>query len=1082
MKNQTGVTYFLLSGLILSFILSGISGFSQGTRLLRQPTLSKDQIAFVYADDLWIVSKKGGTARRLTTHEGSESVPHFSPDGKWLAFSAQYAGNTDVYVIPAEGGEPRRLTWHPGEDLVQGWSPDGKSVLFRSGAAGTPTRINQFYYIAREGGWPIDLGIPQASFGEISADGKFAAFTPITFWDPEWRNYRGGQAMPIWIVDLSTMKLEQTPQGNKERHTDPVWFGEKVFFLSERDDANNVWSYDRKTKQVSQHTFHKDFDVKSIDAGPDALVYEQAGYLHLLEPGTGKSDQLIIQITGDFSWSMSRWESIKPEWWSNASLSPTGQRVIFEYRGEIFTVPKEKGSWRNITNTSGVADRFPAWSSDGQQLAWFSDQSGEYQLTISDQFGVIKKRVQMNASSFYFQPYWSPDNKYISFTDKDYSLYIYEPEKDQLKKIDTDLYANPERSLQPVWSPDSKWIAYSRRLPNQLRSVFLYEIATGVTRAITDPLADAIDPVWDEGGEWLFFLASTDFGTSSGWLDMTSYDKPVSRAIYAVVLSAMGKSPLLPQSDDEKSLKDTTDKVKKSTLVQIDFKGIQERTIPLTAIKKTYQHLFPGVSGSILFTESIENSPLSNVSRFIFNGRKTEALVSGVNSIAISLNRKQLLYQSGSTWGILKSDVSGKSGDGKINTNLGMKVDPISEWHQIFREGWRFQRDFLYVDNVHGAPWSKIYEWYHPWVDHVRHRTDLNYVVDILGGEVSVGHSYTSGGDFPLLNNQETGLLGVDYAWTGTGFRIKKIYNGEQWNPDLAAPLAIPGIGVKEGDFLLEINGQKVDIENNPHKLLIGTVGRLTQIRFNSVPDFQGSTMAEVIPVSNESSLRLREWVEENRRRVDRLSGGKLAYVYVPNTGQPGYTYFNRYYFGQQDKKGAVIDERNNGGGSAADYMVEVMNRPLMGYFNNRVEGHRVSTTPMTGIFGPKVMIINERAGSGGDLLPYMFRKASIGPLIGTRTWGGLVGTWDTPRFIDGGRMVAPRGGFFDTDGQWAVEGEGIAPDIEVLQDPAAVFSGKDPQLERAVQEALKLLETKEVKFKAEPAPPVRWRRPKGFR
>lgn len=406
MKNQTGVTYFLLSGLILSFILSGISGFSQGTRLLRQPTLSKDQIAFVYADDLWIVSKKGGTARRLTTHEGSESVPHFSPDGKWLAFSAQYAGNTDVYVIPAEGGEPRRLTWHPGEDLVQGWSPDGKSVLFKSGAAGTPTRINQFYYIAREGGWPIDLGIPQASFGEISADGKFAAFTPITFWDPEWRNYRGGQAMPIWIVDLSTMKLEQTPQGNKERHTDPVWFGEKVFFLSERDDANNVWSYDRKTKQVSQHTFHKDFDVKSIDAGPDALVYEQAGYLHLLEPRTGKSDQLNIQVTGDFSWSMSRWESIKPELWSNASLSPTGQRVIFEYRGEIFTVPKEKGSWRNITNTSGVADRFPAWSSDGQQLAWFSDQSGEYQLTISDQFGVIKKRVQMNASSFYFQPYW----------------------------------------------------------------------------------------------------------------------------------------------------------------------------------------------------------------------------------------------------------------------------------------------------------------------------------------------------------------------------------------------------------------------------------------------------------------------------------------------------------------------------------------------------------------------------------------------------------------------------------------------------------------------------------------------------
>jgi tricorn protease len=454
----------------------------------------------------------------------------------------------------------------------------------------------------------------------------------------------------------------------------------------------------------------------------------------------------------------------------------------------------------------------------------------------------------------------------------------------------------------------------------------------------------------------------------------------------------------------------------------------------------------------------------------------------GVSNIAISQNRKQLLYQSGSTWGIIKSELPGKVGDGKLNVNMGMKIDPTSEWRQIFKEGWRFQRDFLYVDNVHGAPWDKIYEWYQPWVEHVRHRTDLNYVVDILGGEVSVGHSYTSGGDFPTLNNQEVGLLGVDYEWTGVGFRFKKILTGEQWNPDLVAPLAIPGLGVKEGDYLIEINGQKLSFDNNPHKLLIGSVGRLTQIRINSTPATEGSKVVEVTPIANEAGLRLREWVEGNRRKVDILSNGKLAYVYVPNTGQPGYTYFNRYYFGQQDKQGAVIDERNNGGGSAADYMVDVMNRPLMGYFNNRVDGHTVSTTPMSGIFGPKVMIINERAGSGGDLLPYMFKKSMIGPLIGTRTWGGLVGTWDTPRFLDGGRMVAPRGGFFDTEGRWAVEGEGISPDIEVLQDPAAVLAGKDPQLERAVQEALKLLETKGVKLKEEPAPPVRWKRPGGNR
>ena len=1082
MKNNLLKMIVPIFWVFLGVICIKTTAFSQGTRLLRQPTISKDQIAFIYADDIWIVQKNGGAARRLTSHEGSESVPHFSPDGKWIAFSAQYAGNVDAYVIPTEGGEPKRLTWHPGEDLVQGWSPDGKSVLFRSGSAGMPTKINQFFYVDKEGGWPKDLGIPQASFGEISPDGKFAAFMPITFWDPEWRNYRGGQALPIWIVELATMKLEQTPQLNRERHTDPVWLNDNVYFLSERDYANNIWSYDRKSKQVKQHTFHKDFDVKSLDAGLDEIVYEQGGYLHLLQPLTGKSTQLNIEVKGDFTWSMPRWETIKPDLLTNASLSPTGQRALFEYRGEIFTAPKENGSWRNISNSPGVADRYPSWSADGQKIAWFSDASGEYQLVVADQLGTIEKSIKLNTPSFYFYPAWSSDNRHIAFTDKDYSLYVYDTEKGLLKKVDTDLYANPDRSLLPVWSPDGKWVAYARRLPNQLRSIFVYDLTSGMTKAITDPLADAIDPVWDEGGEWLFFLASTDFGVASGWLDMTSYDKPVSRAIYATVLSATGKSPLLPQSDEEKSTKDSTDKSVKSKMINIDFNGIQQRVVALNLPKKSFQHLYPGVGGSIIYSENTEGSPLLNIHRFIFNTRKTDLLMGGINNIAISQNRKQLLYQAGSTWGIIKSETPGKVGDGKLNVNMGMKIDPTSEWKQIFKEGWRFQRDFLYVDNVHGAPWDKIYEWYQPWVEHVRHRTDLNYVVDILGGEVSVGHSYTSGGDFPTLNNQEVGLLGVDYEWTGIGFRFKKILTGEQWNPDLVAPLAIPGLGVKEGDYLLEINGQKLSLDNNPHKLLIGSVGRLTQIRINSTPSSGGSKVVEVTPIANEAGLRLREWVEGNRRKVDILSNGKLAYVYVPNTGQPGYTYFNRYYFGQQDKQGAVIDERNNGGGSAADYMVDVMNRPLMGYFNNRVDGHTVSTTPMSGIFGPKVMIINERAGSGGDLLPYMFKKSMIGPLIGTRTWGGLVGTWDTPRFLDGGRMVAPRGGFFDTDGRWAVEGEGISPDIEVLQDPAAVLAGKDPQLERAVQEALKLLETKGVKLKEEPAPPVRWKRPGGNR
>jgi len=599
---------------------------------------------------------------------------------------------------------------------------------------------------------------------------------------------------------------------------------------------------------------------------------------------------------------------------------------------------------------------------------------------------------------------------------------------------------------------------------------------------VTDPLADAIQPVWDESGEYLYFLASTDFATSAGWLDMTSYDRPVSRALYAIVLSAEGKSPLLPRSDEELPALDSTKPAAVARKTGIDFKDILQRTIAMGPARKSLQAIWPAPAGSMLYTESTEGSPTTQVYRWVFRQKKPDLLLSGVNALAVSSNRKHLLYQSGSSWAIVKADSPAKPGDGKLELGMGVLNDPQAEWRQIFREGWRFQRDFLYVDNVHGAPWEKIYTWYAPWLDHVRHRTDLNYLVDILGGEVSVGHSYTSGGEFPTLNNQAVGLLGADYDWTGSALRFRKIFTGEQWNPELTAPLAVPGLGIREGDYLLEIDGRIPGPDNPPHKLLIGATGRPVRLRVNTQPRMEGSRIVEVTPVASETALRMRDWIEDNRRKVDSLSGGKLAYVYVPNTGQPGYTYFNRYYFGQQDKKGAVIDERNNGGGSAADYMVEVMNRPLMGYFNNRIEGHTVSTTPMTGIFGPKVMLINERAGSGGDLLPYMFRKSGIGPLIGTRTWGGLVGTWDTPRFLDGGRMVAPRGGFFDTDGNWAVEGEGIAPDIEVEQDPASVKQGRDPQLERAVQEALRLLQTRGVELKPEPAPPKRWKRPAGFR
>jgi tricorn protease len=467
-----------------------------------------------------------------------------------------------------------------------------------------------------------------------------------------------------------------------------------------------------------------------------------------------------------------------------------------------------------------------------------------------------------------------------------------------------------------------------------------------------------------------------------------------------------------------------------------------------------------------------------------FDTEKDEASFfdEGVQQMLISEDRNSTLLNKNGQWAIVATKGKADFSEGKIDTNLKIKIDPKEEYKQIFKEGWRYMRDFLYVDNVHGAPWDDVYKWYSPWIDHVRHRTDLNYVVDIMSGEVAIGHSYVRGGDLPNIDQVPVGLLGADIVLNNGSYQIKRIFTGERWNPGINAPLAQPGITINEGDYILAINGTTLSANVNPYELLEQTAGREINITVNSKASMYGAQTVLIKPVASERNLRYLDWVEGNRRKVDQLSDGKLAYVYIPNTGEPGFTSFNRYYFSQQDKKGAIIDERNNGGGSAADYMIDIMNRKLFGYFNSKTKTNRPWTTPMAGIWGPKVMIINERAGSGGDLLPYMFKEANLGTLVGTRTWGGLVGTWDTPAFIDGGRMVAPRGGFYDTDGNWAVEGEGVAPDIEVIQHPKLVSQGKDPQLERAVEEAMKQLKVKEFELMPEPTAPIRSKRPEGYK
>ena len=1059
---------------------------AQGTKLLRQPTLSNNEVVFVYANDLWKAPLTGGTAIRLTSDDGYEFSPHFSNDGSTIAFSAQYDGNLDVYTIPASGGEPKRLTYHPSADIVQGWTPDGE-VLFRSGREARPTQTNKFFSVSTKGGLPKALDIPRAAFGEISADGKHIAYTPITGWDPEWRNYRGGQAMPIWIVDMKTKDLIRTPQLDKERHLDPVWHNGVVYYLSERDYTSNIWSFDPKTKTEKQVTFHKKFDVKSLDANANGIAYEQGVQIHLLNPETGASRPIVITVNADLNFSRPRWENVSANNLSNPNLSPKGKRAIFEYRGEIFTVPKENGTWRNLTNSPGVADRAPVWSPKGDRIAWFSDASGEYQMVIADQNGANKETIKLPNPTFYFQPDWSPDGKHIAYTDTDYNIWVLNLETKKTVKADTDSYAHPNRAMNPVWSPDSKWIAYAKQNKSHFKSVFAYNVDTKKIIQVTDPIADAISPVWDASGKYLYTLASTNYGLQSGWLDMSSYDPQVTRSLYTIVLSASGDAPNLPKTDEEETKSkgdEGGDKKKedKSVTVTIDENGLFDRAIAMTLPSRNYVALLKGPKHHVFVAEAIPNTPGLKVHDYDVAKQKATEYAKGVSQMVASEDRNSVLLYQNRSWVLNSSKSPVKPGKGKLNTNLKIKLDPKAEYHQIFKEGWRFMRDFLYVDNVHGAPWDDVYKWYSPWIDHVRHRTDLNYVVDIMSGEVAIGHSYVSGGDMPNLDFVPVGLLGCDLKASKGYYQITKIYGGERWNPNLRAPLALPGIDVNEGDYLLAINGQELTSGINPYSLLEQTSGRNITITVNDKASMTDARTVLVKPIGSERGLRTIDWVEGNRRKVDEMSNGKLAYIYVPNTGGGGFTSFNRYYFSQQDKKGAVIDERNNGGGSAADYMIDIMSRELFGYFNSKANDNRPWTTPMAGIWGPKVMLINERAGSGGDLLPYMFKMKNIGPLIGTRTWGGLVGTWDTPRFIDGGRMVAPRGGFYDVNGEWAVEGEGIAPDIEVIQEPKQTAQGNDPQLERAVREALERLKTEEFQLKPEPAPPIRWKRPKGYK
>jgi len=1056
--------------------------------LAKTPTLGPTAIVFEYGGYLWSVPRDGGVARQLTT--GShEAAPFFSPDGKWIAFSGMYDGNLDVYAMPAEGGAPRRLTWHPSPDAAAGWTPDGKKVLFRSSRE-SYADFDRLYTVPLEGGAAEALPMWRGEDASFSPDGTRLAYVPNMKWQTAWKRYRGGQTTPIYLVKLSDLALEKLPRENSN-DSSPVWFGDTVYFLSDRKGPVTLFGYDTKTKAVKEVIENHGLDLKWVSAGPDALVYEQFGGIYVLDPGSGQSRKVRIEIAGDLPATRAHFEKAT-NMIQNAAISPTGARAVFEARGEILTVPAEKGDVRNLTRTTTVAERDPAWSPNGKSIAFFSDESGEYALHIADQsgLGAVKKIGLGEPPSFFYGPLWSPDSKKIAYTDKRLNLWYVDVDKGTPVKVATDRFDDPSSAMNATWSPDSQWLTYTKELANHLHAVFVYALGSGKESQITDGISDARFPVFDKGGKYLVFTVSTDVGLSSGWLDLSSFQHPVLRSVYAAVLKKGDASPVPPESDEEKAeaaKKDEKDKDKPKTAgqdkgapekgkdepakaeekVTIDLDGIGQRIVALPIKPANYVGLDRGKAGTLFLAEMPDvarfDSPnLVSVSKFDLTTRKTEPIAAGVGAFMVSANGEKALYRQGQSWAITGTGGPVKPGEGALNLGqMEVYVDPRAEWNQIYHEVWRIERDFLYDPNHHGLDLGAAEKEYAPYLKGVGSRGDLNYLFEEMLGEITVGHMFIGGGDMPQPKQVSGGLLGADYKIENGRYRFARIYNGENWNPELRAPLTQPGVDVKVGEYLLEVDGRDVRAPADVSSYFENTAGKQVKIKVGPSPDGQGARELVVVPVGNDDALRNRAWEEGNRRKVDELSGGKLAYVHVPDTAVEGYLNFNRFYFAQVGKQGAIIDERYNHGGEIADYIIDMLKRPLRNAAVMR-EGEKL-TSPSAQIFGPKTMIINEMSGSGGDALPWMFRQDKVGPLVGTRTWGGLVGIWNYPPLMDGGSVTAPRGAIYGLNGDWEVENRGIPPDIEVENDPASVAAGHDRQLEKAVEVTMEALKKNPV-------------------
>ncbi len=1077
--------------LVSSFILAS-SAFAEEGRLMRFPDIHKDKIVFVYAGDLWLVSSQGGIARRLTTHQGLELFPKFSPDGKWIAFTAQYDGNTDVYVIQSEGGEPKRLTFYPGfentserhgfDDMVLGWHPDNQRILFRSWRDSYNGWFQRLFTIHKDGGFPEVLPLPEGGLTCFSPDGDKIAYNRIFRNFRTWKRYKGGLAQDIWIYDLKKNEVERITD-YEGTDTYPMWHQDKIYFGSDRDHTMNIFCYDLKTKETKKVTDHQEFDVNWPSLGPETIVYENGGYLYVLDLATEQTKKIAVQIPDDAVLARPEIESVS-DYITDFTVSPDAKRALIVARGDVFTIPEKKGNTRNLSNSSGSKEKNAVWSPDGEWIAFISDKTGEDELYIISQDGKGKEiRITNDGHVYRFLPVWSPDSKKLLFADKNYKLFYVDIEIKKISLIDSSLVW---RIREYSWSPDSRWVTYVKLADNQMCSVFLYSVEKGKVFRVTEDFTYDREPVFDPEGKYLYFLSRRDFNAAIGNMDFNFTYNEMTQ-IYVVTLQAGTPSPLAPESDEveikeekEETEKPKEKKEKEIKEIKIDLEGIGDRVVALPTGPGNYQNL-KAAKGKIFYLSHPTGTltgdrPKKTLHIFDMEERKEQELLSEIDDYDLSFDGKKIIYKSGKKYGIIEAKPGAhKVGDGELNlSQMEMKVDRKKEWEQIFNEVWRWQRDFFYDPNMHGVDWNLMRERYGQLVPYVAHRYDLTYILGEMIGELCCSHDYVGGGDKPEVKLIQTGLLGVDFEPdTLSGFyKIKRILAGENWKENFRSPLTEPGIQVKEGEYLIAVNDQLLKYPLNPYAPFENTVGQTVTLKVNSKPSLDGVREVEVKPIKSEFNLRELNWIKTNRVKVEKATNGKVGYIFLPDMGGGGLNEFAKTFFAQVDKEGLIIDVRYNGGGFVSQMILERLRRVLKGMAASR--GPFNWTYPDRVFNGHMVCIINSYSASDGDYFPYYFREYGLGTIVGTRSWGGVVGFDDVGRLVDKGYIIAPQTAPFGLEGEWIMENYGVDPDIEVDNKPDLVVQGKDPQLEKAIEIIMKKIKEEPKKLPQRPTYPIK--------